>query len=97
MKTRFIFLGIMLSYLNQLLASSINIDNLDSLSPKTSVLHSAKQNSMNIDPKHRASDYKDAFEYLRKEKAQNKVFVKLLDGSLVTNIIEMSLCFIDII
>ncbi|NDD58965.1 MAG: hypothetical protein EBZ47_06940, partial [Chlamydiae bacterium] len=54
-------------------------------------ISTAKQNSMSIEPKHRAADYKEAFECLRKEKAQSKVFVKLIDGSLITNIIDMNL------
>ena len=52
---------------------------------------SSELNSLVIEPKARASDYKDAFDYLRKEKATNKVFVKLIDGSMIQNIIEISL------
>jgi hypothetical protein len=63
----------------------------DGLSLKQSLASPARQNSMMIEPEHRATDYKDAFEYLRKEKAQNKVFLKLIDGTVVSNIIEMSL------
>lgn len=57
---------------------------------KTTLL-SGKQNTMAIDPKLRAADYKEVFEFLRKEKAPNKVCVKLLDGSVVASIIEMNL------
>lgn len=51
----------------------------------------AKQNSMHIDPKMRAYDYKEAFELLRKEKAPSKVCVKLIDGTSISSIIEMNL------
>jgi hypothetical protein len=44
-----------------------------------------------IDPKMRAFDYKEAFEQLRKEKAPGKVFMKLVDGSVFVNIIDMTL------
>jgi len=44
-----------------------------------------------IDPKLRAEDYKEAFEILRKEKTTSKVFFQLIDGTTISNIIDMTL------
>ncbi|MBS0653588.1 MAG: hypothetical protein JSR39_08730 [Verrucomicrobia bacterium] len=47
--------------------------------------------SLVIDPKMRAQDFKEAFETLRKEKTTGKVFFQLMNGSTVSNIIDMTL------
>jgi hypothetical protein len=91
MKTRFSFFAMILSFCSPLLALPTQQETLDSSGSLQKNISSAKQNSMSIEPKHRAADYKEAFEFLRKEKAQSKVFVKLIDGSLITNIIDMNL------
>ncbi|MGE0671386.1 MAG: hypothetical protein AB7O89_10695, partial [Parachlamydiales bacterium] len=44
-----------------------------------------------IDPKMRAQDFKEAFETLRKEKTTGKVFFQLMNGSTISNIIDMTL------
>lgn len=49
------------------------------------------QSYMPIALKERASDYKEAFEALKKEKTSAKVFFQLSDGSTISNIIDMSL------
>lgn len=46
---------------------------------------------MMIDPKMRAEDYREAFEALRKEKTTGKVFFQLNNGSIISNIIDMTL------
>lgn len=46
---------------------------------------------MMIDLKERASDYKEAFEALKKEKPVAKIFFQLNDGNMISNIVEMSL------
>jgi hypothetical protein len=86
MKTTSIFYGIFLT-LSGLSSACYAADHtsIGSLAP------SAKHNSMAIEPKERASDYKEAFELLRKEKAPSKVCIKLLDGSAISNIIDMNM------
>ena len=59
MKTKLHFLGIILAVCSPILAFSDTL-----LQP--AYTPSAKHNSMAIDPKFRASDYKEAFEFLRK-------------------------------
>jgi len=44
----------------------------------------------NITPKMRASDYKQAFDILRREKTSAKVFFQLASGTMISNIIEMT-------
>lgn len=90
MKTGLTFFVIITTYCSQIFCAGYE-STLDGSGFKNVYSSSARQNSMSIEPKHRASDYKNAFEFLKKEKGQNKVFVKLIDGSLVSNIIEMSL------
>ena len=48
-----------------------------------------KKNTLVIDPTMRALDYQQAYETLKKEKPSNKVCITLLNGSILTNIIEM--------
>jgi hypothetical protein len=45
---------------------------------------------MTIDPKMRALDYSQAFELLRREKTSNKVLFQLVDGSSLTNVIDLT-------
>ncbi|MBS0621035.1 MAG: hypothetical protein JSS61_06215 [Verrucomicrobia bacterium] len=45
---------------------------------------------MLITPQSRAADYLQAFEILRKEKTAGKVFFELRDGSMISNVIEIS-------
>ena len=85
MKTFFCFCAMIMGVMTTTFATPID-------SPKTaSFLAPVKQNSMTIDPKLRASDYREAFDFLRKEKAANKVYVKLVDGMNISNIIDMQL------
>jgi hypothetical protein len=84
MKTKLHLLGMILAVCSPILAFSDT-----SLQP--TYTPSAKHNSMAIDPKFRASDYKEAFDFLRKEKAPNKVCLNLIDGTALSNIIEMTL------
>jgi|GEM_PF-2494781 len=91
MKTLLVFLGIIIAASSTALASNTEDSLYKNTLSSPALLPSAKHNSMAIDPKLRASDYKEAFELLRKEKAPNKVCVKLVDGSIVSNIIEMNL------
>lgn len=49
------------------------------------------QSYITIDLKDRATDYKEAFEALKKEKTAAKVFFLLSSGVAISNIIEMSL------
>lgn len=81
MKTILSFLGILTLFSGSIYGSQIPSASL--VAPLT--------HSMSIDPKHRASDYKEVFDSLRKEKAVNKVFVKLQNGMSITNIIDMQL------
>lgn len=83
MKTGLLYFAMIFTYCGAIGASETQAE-------LSSFLPNAKHNSMAIDPKLRASDYKEVFDCLRKEKAQNKVYVKLADGSMVTNIIDMS-------
>ena len=83
MKTVFIYFGMISLYCNGLIAD-------DNPSDSTVFSPNAKHHSMAIDPKLRACDYKEVFECLRKEKAPNQVYIKLSDGSMLTNIIDMS-------
>lgn len=43
-----------------------------------------------IDPKSRAADYAQAFDLLRKEKAPEKIYFGLSDGTMLSSIIEMT-------
>ncbi|MBS0605990.1 MAG: hypothetical protein JSR57_03480 [Verrucomicrobia bacterium] len=52
---------------------------------------SSPSSSLVIDPKMRAQDFKEAFETLRKEKTTGKVFFQLMNGSTISNIIDMTL------
>jgi hypothetical protein len=90
MKTGLSLFVIITAYCAQIFSSGYEIKT-DGIGLIHGLAPTARQNSMMIEPKHRAADYKDAFECLRKEKAQNKVFIKLIDGTVVSNIIEMSL------
>lgn len=49
------------------------------------------QSYMMIDLKQRANDYKEAFEVLKKEKGTGKVYFQLLEGTKISNIIDMTL------
>ncbi|MCX6989854.1 MAG: hypothetical protein NTX49_02130 [Chlamydiae bacterium] len=84
MKTKLHLFGMIIAVCSPILAFSDT-----SLQP--TYTSSAKHNSMAIDPKFRASDYKEAFDFLRKEKAPNKVCLNLIDGTALSNIIEMTL------
>jgi len=46
---------------------------------------------MVISPADRAKDFQQAFEMMRKEKSNGKVFFQLFDGSIISNVIDMSL------
>jgi hypothetical protein len=46
---------------------------------------------MMIDPQSRAMDFQQAYEFLRKEKTPNKVFFQIADGSMISNIIDMTI------
>ena len=48
-----------------------------------------KNNTLMLDPTMRALDYQQAYDTLRKEKPSNKVCITLLNGSILSNIIEM--------
>jgi len=48
-----------------------------------------RKNSLMIDPTLRALDYQQAYETLKKEKPSNKVCITLVNGTSLTNIIEM--------
>ncbi len=85
MKTSSFFCGIILTVYSLSFCDAQETRPLGSLTP------SAKHNSMAIDPKQRAYDYKEAFELLRKEKAPSKVCIKLIDGSAISNIIDMNM------
>ena len=73
MKTVFLFLGILITSMTSL----------------SSAEETYRKNSLMIDPTMRALDYQQAFETLRKEKPSNKVCISLLNGSTLSNIIEM--------
>ncbi|MBM3207746.1 MAG: hypothetical protein FJZ57_03965, partial [Chlamydiae bacterium] len=81
MKTGLTIFVIISTYCSQIFCAGYE-STLDGSGLKNVHTSSGRQNSMSIEPKHRASDYKDAFECLKKEKGQNKVFVKLIDGSI---------------
>lgn len=53
------------------------------------VMAQSKNTHIQIDPAMRATDYQQAYEALRKEKPSNKVCLTLLNGAMLTNIIEM--------
>jgi hypothetical protein len=53
--------------------------------------HSQTKSTMAIDPKARALDFKQAFDLLRKEKTANKVVFLLVDGSTISNIIDIKI------
>ncbi len=63
-----------------ILASNINLSFAED---------SYRKSSLMIDPTMRALDYQQAYETLRKEKPSNKVCISLLNGSSLSNIIEM--------
>jgi ActR/RegA family two-component response regulator len=44
-----------------------------------------------IDLKQRATDYKEAFETLKKEKSSGKIYFELTSGTTIGNIVEMNL------
>ncbi|MBS0615144.1 MAG: hypothetical protein JSR58_01160 [Verrucomicrobia bacterium] len=44
-----------------------------------------------IDLKQRATDYREAFELLKKEKGAAKVYFELAEGTKISNIIDMTL------
>jgi hypothetical protein len=46
---------------------------------------------MVISPSSRALDFQQAFEQMRKEKSTGKVYFELADGSVIANIIEMTM------
>lgn len=49
----------------------------------------SQKNPLIIDPNLRALDYQQVFEALRKEKPSNKVCIQLLNGAVLSNIIEL--------
>lgn len=49
------------------------------------------QSVMMIDAKSRAQDFLKAYDLLKKEKASARVFYKLTNGNVVTNIVDISL------
>ena len=46
---------------------------------------------MMIPPAARAADFQQAFEQLRKEKTTGRVYFQLNDGTMISNVIEMTL------
>jgi len=74
MKTVFPALGIILS------STAMNLYSAEEVH---------KKNNLVIDPTMRALDYQQAYEVLKKEKPSNKVCITLLNGSTLSNIIEM--------
>ena len=48
------------------------------------------QSFIMIDPKSRASDLKEAFELLKREKTGPKVILQLSDGSTISNIVDFT-------
>ncbi len=78
MKTAFLLLGIILCIETPSFTQELNKRNIE-----------AKKNTLIIDPTLRALDYQQAYETLRKEKPSNKVCITLLDGLVLSNIIEM--------
>ena len=82
MKTTLLITAIICSVFSHVIEISAN--------EKSTISLQAKQNSMTIDPKLRAFDYKEAFEILKKEKAPHKVCLNLLDGTCISNIIDLN-------
>ncbi len=46
---------------------------------------------MMISPSARALDFQEAFEQLRKEKSAGKVYFELADGTIISNVIDMTM------
>jgi hypothetical protein len=46
---------------------------------------------MMISPSARALDFQQAFEQMRKEKSTGKVYFELVDGTIISNIIDMNM------
>lgn len=75
MKTVFLALGIILA------STAVNLYSAEEVYKK--------KNNLIIDPTMRALDYQQAYETLKKEKPSNKVCITLVNGSTLSNIIEM--------
>ncbi len=80
MKTGFYCIAIILGICTRALGADLTDSSQMTRSP-----------SLSIDPKHRAQDYLQIFETLRKEKPSNKVCIFLTDGTKIINIIDMRL------
>jgi hypothetical protein len=63
----------------------------ENVAPPPSMHNAATGSCMMISPADRALDFEQAFELLRKEKTTGKVFFQLSDGSIISNVIEMTL------
>ena len=59
--------------------------------PPQQLMNSSMPSYMLVTPVSRALDFQQAFEMLRKEKTTGKVFFKLADGSMLSNIIDMTI------
>jgi hypothetical protein len=80
--------------LSALHADPTNISHPEKGTEKSAPPHPQKEtfsSYMLIDPQARASDYLTAFEQLRKEKSTGKVYFLLVNGSMISNIIDMNL------
>ncbi|MBY0529789.1 MAG: hypothetical protein K2P51_06320 [Rhabdochlamydiaceae bacterium] len=80
--------------LSALQADPITISHPEKGADKPAPSHPQKEtfsSYMLIDPQARASDYLTAFEQLRKEKSTGKVYFQLVNGSMISNIIDMNL------
>ncbi len=66
-------------------------DNVQLMAPPEHMQGSATHSYMMIPPASRAMDYLTAFESLRKEKSTGKVYFQLTDGSMISNVIDMTL------
>ncbi len=64
---------------------------MQSTPPLEGVEQFPTQSYMMLLPAARAADFQQAFETLRKEKTAAKVYFQLFDGSMITNIIDMTL------
>jgi hypothetical protein len=63
----------------------------DAAIPPQQMQGSSTQSYMMISPVSRAEDFQQVFEMLRKEKTTGKVYFRLADGLMISNVIEMTL------
>lgn len=57
---------------------------------KAAAISETEKSVLFIDPKHRATDYVQAFELLRKDKPSVKISLKTLGNTLIPNIAELT-------